>query len=169
MKELEGSHSKLTSENDSLRKEHSTLKSSHDKLSTQHDERKVAHESDSAELKKTKESLETSNAELEKTKAALSAAVKRGEAAEKKRDALQTENADLIAQLGEVRGKVVEVTEEKAGYVAAIDSWETKSKAWEKRKSELEEQLAASTVSLNGVMVADNRRKRSNSRNSKSK
>nr|ADE10099.1 SMC prok B [Tremella fuciformis] len=47
----------------------------------------------------------------------------------------------LLAQLEEVRGKVVSTQEEKVELVAAVESWETKSKGWEKSRAELENQL----------------------------
>lgn len=54
---------------------------------------------------------------------------KRAENAEKRREGLQSENDELVAQLSEVRGRVVEVMQEKADLASRVESLESRSKA----------------------------------------
>lgn len=68
----------------------------------------------------------------------LDAANKRADGVEKRRAALQEENDELVRQLEEVRGRVVEVMEEKMVLAASVESWETKSRAWDKQRQDLE-------------------------------
>ena len=74
---------------------------------------------------------------MEEVRKQVDAANKRADGVENKRQALQDENAELVKQLEEVRGRVVEVMEEKVLLAASAESWETKGKAWEKQRIEL--------------------------------
>ena len=62
--------------------------------------------------------------QLEESRSKGDAGVKRAEAAERKRAALQEENAELVKQLEEVRGRVVQVLDEKVDLAARVEEME---------------------------------------------
>jgi hypothetical protein len=85
---------------------------------------------------------------------------KRAETAEKRKEALQTENDELVKQLEEVRGRVVEVMEEKAELAGRIETLETRSKndakALEVAKSQIGEH-ETTISSLRDTSISDER------------
>lgn len=147
LKELRASHDKLVGEHKSLTETHMALSSKHDVLSTSHDKLKGEHEGASTSLKTSEESLKKATSDLERAKENLASTTKRAEAAEKKRDGLHKDNADLVTQLDELRGKVAKTMEEKAEQAATIDSWVATKQGWDKERAEFEAKLAAATVS----------------------
>lgn len=80
--------------------------------------------------------------ELDGATAKLESTMKRAEAAEKKRAALQEENGELVKQLEEVRGRVVQVMEEKVELAGRVESLEGKSKAWDREREAQVEEIA---------------------------
>lgn len=146
LKKLTASHETLRKEHDTLSGEHSTLKTSHTDLTSTHDKLKDEHGTSSKSLKTSEASLKKTSVELEKTKTSLSQTTKRAEAAEKKRDALHNDNGELVKQLEEVRGRVVQVMEEKAELTASVDSWESRHKSLDKQRGELDTELKTAKV-----------------------
>lgn len=92
--------------------------------------------------------------ELESIKSKLNGATKRADTAEKRKAALQNDNEELLKQLEEVRGKVVQAMEENARLASEVEGWEIKGRGWEKSKAEMENDLemkdAEATVCRNG-------------------
>jgi hypothetical protein len=126
-------HGAKTTALDELRAAHTTLQEAHDKLQSEHSTSSARHTSLNEDLSRAKN-------EAESTAAKLDVATKRADAAEKKRQALQEENGELVKQLEEVRGRVVQVMEDKVDLAGRVESLEGKSKAWEREKeAQLEE------------------------------
>lgn len=148
LKALRASHDTLKGEHDKLTGTHTSLSTKHEDLASSHDKIKAEYETASKSLKAAEESLKKVSSDLDRAKESLSQTTKRAEAAEKKRDGLHKDNADLVTQLDELRGKVAKTMEEKAEQAATIDSWVATKQAWDKERAELEAKLAAATVSL---------------------
>ena len=126
---LQSRHRDLEKSNAELQSTHSTLESAHTALRSTHEALVEAHDSvlsSSSEASSSRSTLQadltTARAELDKTRSSLSSEKRRADAAEKKRAALQSENGELVAQLEEVRGKVVAVTEEKADLASRLET-----------------------------------------------
>ncbi|WRT68837.1 uncharacterized protein IL334_005818 [Kwoniella shivajii] len=141
LSDLQSAHSALQKSHEHLTTEHTTLRSTHDELASTHNELKSTYESSSSTVKSLETSVTSLKTELESAKGKLGSITKRADTAEKRRTALQSENDELVKQLEEVRGKVVEAMEEKATMASAVESWETKSKQWEKARLELESEV----------------------------
>lgn len=115
-------HTSLQTELDNLTTTHNELQTSHTALSSELEALRTTHTSQTEQLRAAESSLSSSQADLTRTASSLSTERKRAEVAEKKREALQTDNGLLVTQLEEVRGKVATVMEEKAELAGELDS-----------------------------------------------
>jgi predicted nucleic acid-binding Zn-ribbon protein len=125
---------------DSLRNEHETLQSTHANSSTS--------------VTELETNLKTVQTELSSIKTNLANMTKRAETAEKRKEALQTENDELVKQLEEVRGRVVEVMEEKADLAGRIETLETRSKNDSKDLEMARTQIAEHEVTISTLRDA---------------
>lgn len=123
---LKTSHGQASAKLEEATTEVETLQSSLKDLQASHDKLEKAQKSSSSQV-------ETLNNQLEQTRTSLAETKKKAEASESKKEKLQAENAALVEQLEEVRGKVVEVMQEKAALVERVEAFDT-----EKAKSEKE-------------------------------
>ena len=133
-----------------MQAEHTQLQSSHQDLTTQYDNLKTEHDrltkegaSNESTISSLKDDISQSQTKLEEAQIKFEGATKRADAVEKKRSALQEENGELFKQLEEVRGRVVQVLDEKVVLAASLEEWETRSKGWDKQKEELRSQLSS--------------------------
>lgn len=126
--DLRANHDELSTTHTSLQEEHTKLQSTLDTLRNEHETLQSTHASSSSSISELENNLKAVQTELSTTKTNLGNMTKRAETAEKRKEALQTENDELVKQLEEVRGRVVEVMEEKADLAGRIQTLETRSK-----------------------------------------
>lgn len=126
---LRAEHDKLNETHTALQTEQASLQSTLDSLRSEHDTLKSTHSDSSTSMSTLEDKLSSLQTELTATKASLGTTTKRAETAEKRREGLQSENDELVKQLAEVRGRVVEVMEEKADLAGRMESLESRSKA----------------------------------------
>jgi chromosome segregation ATPase len=149
--DLQSGHTALTDERAKLQTSHETLQTI--LMSTEHSH-KISQSQLSeltTNLESTRAELSSSKIELDKIRKDLAADRKKSEGVEKKRSALQEENAQLVAQLEEVRGRVVEVMEEKAILAGEVDGWVRRGGAWDREKEEWENERAELVASTEGT------------------
>ncbi|KAK4686182.1 hypothetical protein P7C73_g3947, partial [Tremellales sp. Uapishka_1] len=135
--ELQSAHAILQTSHDTLSTDQNALQSSYDGLQSTHSELKDSFSTSLSKIASLEHSLESTKTELASTKNDFSTASKRAESVEKRRAALQNENDDLVKQLEEMRGKVIEIMEEKVDMAARIESLEAKGKSWDNERREL--------------------------------
>lgn len=128
LSDLRAEHDTLQEAHTSLQSEQASLQSELDKLRTAHDTLQTTHTTSSASLTTLENSVASLQSELATVKTNLANTTKRAETAEKRREGLQSENDELVKQLAEVRGRVVEVMEEKADLASKIQSLESRAK-----------------------------------------
>ena len=120
-----------------LKSAHASLQETHNHLAS---EAKSASDSQgnlTVELEQLRRDSETAASKLD-------GLTKRADAAEKKKTALQEENGELVKQLEEVRGRVVQIMEEKVDLAGRVESLESKNKAWEREKEAQVEEISVS-------------------------
>ena len=160
MEDLRANHDQLNTTHTSLQEEHTKLQSTLDSLRNEHETLKTTHTDSSSSLSELENNLKNVQTELSTSKSNLANMTKRAETAEKRKEALQTENDELVKQLEEVRGRVVEVMEEKADLAGRIQTLETRSKNdakdLEAAKTQIEEH--ETTIStLRDASISDER------------
>jgi chromosome segregation ATPase len=128
VEDLRANHDQLTTTHASLQEEHTELQSTLESLRNEHDTLQTTHAASSSSISELENNLKNVQTELSTSKTNLGNMTKRAETAEKRKEALQTENDELVKQLEEVRGRVVEVMEEKAELAGRIQTLETRSK-----------------------------------------
>jgi chromosome segregation ATPase len=160
VEDLRANHDQLTTTHASLQEEHTKLQSTLDSLRTEHDTLQTTHAASSSSISELENNLKNVQTELSTSKSNLGNMTKRAETAEKRKEALQTENDELVKQLEEVRGRVVEVMEEKAELAGIIQTHETRSKNDAKDLEAAKTQIAENetTIStLRDTSISDER------------
>jgi len=160
VEDLRANHDQLTTTHATLLEEHTKLQSTLDSLRNEHDTLQTTHATSSSSISELENNLKIVQTESSTTKANLSNMTKRAETAEKRKEALQTENDELVKQLEEVRGRVVEVMEEKAELAGRIQTLETRSKNDAKDLEAAKTQIAEheTTIStLRDTSISDER------------
>jgi chromosome segregation ATPase len=160
VEDLRANHDQLTTTHASLQEEHTKLQSTLDSLRTEHDTLQTTHAASSSSISELENNLKNIQTELSTSKSNLGNMTKRAETAEKRKEALQIENDELVKQLEEVRGRVVEVMEEKAELAGRIQTLETRSKNDAKDLEAAKTQIAEqeTTIStLRDTSISDER------------
>jgi predicted nucleic acid-binding Zn-ribbon protein len=168
--ELRSIHATLESVYNKLKDEHTTLQTDHNSLQSAHTELSTTLASQTIQItniEQVRDELQGKYDAVQQTlttvRADLAISEKRGESAERRRDALQEENGELVKRLEEVRGRVVEVMEEKVDLAEQVEGWKLRSKSWEKNSesstsasesskiSSLESALQTSTLRIQSL------------------
>jgi chromosome segregation ATPase len=160
VEDLRANHDQLKTTHASLQEEHTKLQSTLDSLRNEHDTLQTTHAASSSSISELENNLKNIQTELSTSKSNLGNMTKRAETAEKRKEALQTENDELVKQLEEVRGRVVEVMEEKAELAGRIQTLETRSKNDAKDLEAAKTQIAEqeTTIStLRDTSISDER------------
>ena len=122
----------------SLQTTHDDLATANADLVSRHEALAADHGAASSSVDKLQAEASSLRKECDEISARLEAALRKGDALEKRRGALQEENGELVKQLEEVRARVVSVMEEKMELAASLESLETRTKAWERERLESE-------------------------------